>query len=145
MTACGPPTPASVRWPERADAEVAVRPKRPLSAVRPTSSGRPPRPCRGLPGHDGPIRDEPLDDDAWRSLTGQIHAQGLQGFLLAAIDGGALQATQEQYEHACQLHLDGCSSVLLPEQRLLDVADILDSHDLATLPATAAIESLAPP
>ena len=69
----------------------------------------------GLPGHDGPISDEPLDSSAWHALATQVRAQRLQGFLLVAVDSGVLPATDEREEHARDLHLDACSSVLLLE------------------------------
>ena len=96
----------------------------------------------GLPGGDERLLtsdSRPVSDTEWTQLLVHISALRLPGFLLAAIEAGALPVTEAQHDQARDLHLRFCRSVLWVERRLLEVASMLESAgvDFLVLKGTA--------
>ena len=95
--------------------------------------------AHGLPGssarlhapqHGDLAGDQPLDDQTWLHLLADVDLQRVPGFLMAAIEQGALPVTDAQRAQARDRHLDSCRSVLGLERRLLEVVDVLESADI---------------
>jgi hypothetical protein len=86
--------------------------------------------CFGLAGHGGAWPTEPLSHPGWKSTLGQVDRLRLPGFLQAAIEAEALPVTEQQRQEAADLHLQWCSRALRLEQRLLQLAAILDAHGI---------------
>ena len=86
--------------------------------------------CFGLPGHAGAWPTEPLSDPVWKAALDAVDRLRLPGFLQAAIEGGALPVTDQQQHEAAELHLQWCARALRLEQRLLQLASILDAHGI---------------
>jgi hypothetical protein len=75
----------------------------------------------GLPGTFHSFPEQSLDTTAWTTLRGRVRAQRLSGLLLAAIDEGALPATDEQREEVADDHIECMGSALVLEDLLLTV------------------------
>jgi hypothetical protein len=94
---------------------------------RVTAHGLPGTPGRLLAGLDrGAPDDEPLAPDDWARLLRDVVRHRVPGFLVAALEAGALSVTDEQRAEALARHLDACSAVLGLERRLLDVVGLLE-------------------
>jgi hypothetical protein len=90
--------------------------------------------AHGLPGQPGePMIAQAPDAAAWDRLLQLIRSQRLEGFLLAAVDDGALPVTDEQRAEAATMHLDACLRVLRLEQRLLEVTGVLEAAGIETV------------
>lgn len=57
-----------------------------------------------LPGASRAFPREPLGDESWASVLSAAHTHRLTGLLRAAIDGGALPATEVQAQQAQAAH-----------------------------------------
>jgi hypothetical protein len=80
----------------------------------------------GLPTTEAAIASEPLGSGDWAFLLADVRHQRLSGLLQAAVEAGALPVTDEQRAEVEDLHLGACAAVLRLEQRLLEVAEVLD-------------------
>jgi hypothetical protein len=90
--------------------------------------------AHGLPGQPGePMIAQAPDAVVWDRLLHLIRSQRLEGFLLAAVDDGALPVTDGQRAEAATMHLDACLRVLRLEQRLLEVTRVLEVAGIETV------------
>lgn len=80
----------------------------------------------GLTGSQAMLPTEPLDDEHWSRLLGEVEYQRIPGFLAAAIADGRFAATPAQDRQSREQHVTSVSLVLLLEGMLLQVADSLE-------------------
>lgn len=75
---------------------------------------------------------EPLGDDSWASVLSAAHTHRVTGLLRAAIDGGALPATEVQARQARAAHRSRTVRVLSLERELIAVVDLLAASAVET-------------
>lgn len=78
-----------------------------------------------LPGASRAFPREPLDDGSWASVMSAAHTHRVTGLLRAAIDGGALPATEVQARQARAAHRARMVRVLSLERELIALVDML--------------------
>ncbi len=86
----------------------------------------------GLPGASRVLPREPLDDESWTSLLAAARTHRLTGLLRAAMDQGALPATEAQLHQARATHRSIMLRVLSLEQELVAVVDLLAGSEIET-------------
>lgn len=86
----------------------------------------------GLPGASRAFPREPLDDDSWTSVLPAAQTHRVTGLLRAAIDSGALPATEAQAQQARAAHRSRMVRALSLEQELIAVIDLLAGSDIET-------------
>jgi hypothetical protein len=84
----------------------------------------------GLAGCRLDLPSEPLDEQPWEDLVRGVKAQRIVGFLLRAIESGAMAATPEQVAEAAELHLQAMHLVLLLERLTLETCAALEAKGI---------------
>ena len=72
----------------------------------------------------------PLPAPVWSEVLQEAGPGRAAGFLLAAIEAGALPTTDEQYRQARELHASWCRAMLHLERELLTVVEVLEVADV---------------
>jgi hypothetical protein len=86
----------------------------------------------GLPGASRTFPDRPLNAESWAAVLRAATAHRLTGPLRAAVDAGALPATEEQQRAARAAQIAAAARVLRLEQALVELVDQLDAAGIAT-------------
>ncbi|MPZ79818.1 MAG: hypothetical protein GEV28_05220 [Actinophytocola sp.] len=81
---------------------------------------------------DRPFPPAPLSTDAWPTLLAAARKHRLLGQLRAAVDAGAMPATEMQTEQARAVHRSVLLRVLSLERELVTVADVLADAGIET-------------
>ena len=85
----------------------------------------------GLPGTPASLSCDALPDPAWANLLDLVRVQRVTGFLIQAVDDGALPARADQAVEAALAHRVEMSWALLIEDFLLDTARRLTDAGIA--------------
>ncbi|MGH3834138.1 MAG: nucleotidyltransferase family protein [Pseudonocardiaceae bacterium] len=85
-----------------------------------------------LPEASRVFPQEPLGDESWASVLSAAHTHRVTGLLCAAIDGGALPATEAQVRQARAAHRSRTLRVLSLERELIAVVDLLAASAIET-------------
>ncbi|MQA14198.1 MAG: hypothetical protein GEV09_08505 [Pseudonocardiaceae bacterium] len=86
----------------------------------------------GLPGASRAFPREPVTDDSWTALLSAARTHRLAGLLRAAIDQGAMPATEAQAQQARAAHRSVMVRVLSLERELIAVVDLLAASGIET-------------
>jgi hypothetical protein len=86
----------------------------------------------GLPGASRTFPDGPLTEESWAQLQRAAHAHRLSGLLRAAVDAGALPATEAQRQRARAAHMAATARVLALEGELVELVDLLTGAGIET-------------
>lgn len=86
----------------------------------------------GFPDASRPFPDGPLSEELWSAVLRAARTHRLTGSLRAAVDAGALPATEVQRLQARAVHASEMARVLSLENELVGVVDLLAGSDIDT-------------